>query len=262
MLLMLISALITPLTLSLGWSLLVILRPTILGRTAIPTLPALELTTILLLLVAVPLTCLILVVSAATLLVLLRRRGLVRVVLVRRRCLVARVVVLLRGLVMLRRGVVLVLRRLVLVLILASLVLVIGIDISPCVRTAGAEALLPWLSVSLNKYMKNQLTILPPIRSWAELRILAPGYRVSNRTVDKEWTYHRDVVRSKYTLQTPTERSVIMFSTTSIGIVAQSLVLVVSYRIRSQSVQNLLLVSTTPIEPASHFVEHHSLDLG
>lgn len=29
---------------------------------------------------------------------------------------------------------------------------------------------------------KDWLTILPPMRSWAELRILAPGYRVSNGT--------------------------------------------------------------------------------
>jgi len=250
MLLMLISALVTPLTLSLWWPLLISLWSTILGT----TVSALGLTTILLLLVTVSLT---LVLVVAVLLILLRRRSLIRVVFLLRWCLVTRVVLLLRGLIVLGRGVVLVLRSLVLVL-----VLIVGVDISPCVRTACAETLLPWLHVSFKSEIGNRsLTILPPMRSWAELRILAPGYRISSEPRDEEGTYNRDIVGSEYTLQTTTERSVIMLSTAGSSVVTQSLVSVVSYRIRSQPVQDLLLVSTTSVEPTSHLVEHHSLDL-
>jgi len=74
-------------------------------------------------------------------------------------------------------------------------------------------------------------------------------------------TYYRNIMRSEYTLQTTTKRSVIMLSSSGSSVVTQSLVSVVSYRIRSQPVQDLLLVSTASIEPTSHLVEHHSLDL-
>lgn len=79
--------------------------------------------------------------------------------------------------------------------------------------------------------------------------------------VVEEGTYYRNIMRSEYTLQTTAERSVIMLSTASSSVVPQSLVSVVSYSVRSQSVQDLLFVSTTSVEPTSHLVEHHSLDL-
>ena len=79
--------------------------------------------------------------------------------------------------------------------------------------------------------------------------------------VVEEGTYYRNVMRSEYTLQTTSKRSVIMLPTASSSVVTQSLVSVVSYCIRSQPVQDLLFVSTASIEPTSHLVEHHSLYL-
>jgi len=75
------------------------------------------------------------------------------------------------------------------------------------------------------------------------------------------WTYHRSIVGSKYTLQSTSQRPVVVLAPTCIRVVAESLVPVLSYRIGSQSVEDLVLVSATPLEPGVHFVHHHSLDL-
>jgi hypothetical protein len=66
---------------------------------------------------------------------------------------------------------------------------------------------------------------------------------------------------SKYTLQSSAEGAVIVLSTSSIGIVAESLFPVLSDRIRSQSVEDLVFVSSTSFEPGVQLVHHHSLDL-
>lgn len=67
---------------------------------------------------------------------------------------------------------------------------------------------------------------------------------------------------SKDTLQTTAKRSMIVLATARVRVVAQSLVSVSSDRIRRQSVQDLLLVSSASVEPSLHLVEHHSLNLG
>jgi hypothetical protein len=66
----------------------------------------------------------------------------------------------------------------------------------------------------------------------------------------------------KNTLQSTTQRSMVVLAATRSRIVTKSLVPVLSYCIRSQSVEDLVLVSSASFEPSVEFVHHHSLDLG
>lgn len=145
-----------------------------------------------------------------------------------------------------------------------TLVLVIGIHVSPGVRTTGAEALLPWLIMSFGtKKEASTAYHLSTHEVLCRVEDTSTGLITSDTPHPTSGrTYYRNIVRGKYTLQTTTERSMIMFSTTRVRLVSQSFVSVVSYRIRSQSIQDLVLVSTTSVKPGSHLVEHHSLDLG
>lgn len=74
-------------------------------------------------------------------------------------------------------------------------------------------------------------------------------------------TYHRDIMLSQDALQSSAKGSVVMFASTRIGVIPKSLVSMSPDRIRGQSVQDLLFVSSTSVKPSLHLVEHHSLDL-
>ena len=69
-------------------------------------------------------------------------------------------------------------------------------------------------------------------------------------------------MRRKYTLQSTTERSMIVRSTSCVRVIAESFVPVTSNCIRGQSIQDLVLVPSTSFNPGVQLVHHHSLNLG